>query len=215
MRYASIAALVGLLLGASNAAAGILLSPSGRYVNFAFRPDGEMDTVNYYGVGAGVTAGYSIMQLLDIAGVMQLGRGRVNPVVNPESRDAEYSFFGGEIAARLNQTVYIAARGGTATRTLNNQKLDTETPGSWSGNMIGGSIGGIIPAAGKSAFNQISVSFMSGPLMSCGSACPENATKKRLEMFTVDLSYVYNAAEKGGIDESPIGEFVKDLLTWR
>jgi hypothetical protein len=207
--------LIALLwLFPMSASAGVLVTPEAHWMNFSFRPPEGQDTVNYYGGGAGARFGYSVAQVLDLAGVSSYSVARANKAAKLSDRDATLVVYGAEIAIRPNHALYLAARGLSAERTLLSQTKDAETPGAWSGNGLGMAIAGIMRLNGKSNFLQVGVSAMSFPIMKCGTQCASGWQQQRLETFSVELAFVLNNYESTSIDNSPFANYVKEMLVW-
>ncbi len=186
----------GLLGGALPALGGVLLIPAVRWQSYAFRPLAAEATPNYYGYGAGLTFGYSFNQVVDTAIFTSYSPGTLKQAKFLEE-DAVLISYGGEVALRLFQTVYVAVRAGEFTYRLLTPTRADEVQGRWRGPGVGFSLGAQRLFAKHSGF-QASVDVTYATMSRADAAADE---KRKIDAFSLTLAYVFNANDnlfKGG-----------------
>lgn len=188
------------------ASAGILFYGETRWSNFVFEPKASEPTPNYYGYGFGLHLGYSIMQNVDIATFGIYTPGRLKEPKFGET-DAVSTLYGGEIAARIVDSVYIGLRGGGTTYALNTKYSSDEVPGVWKG--YGGELGlGAIIEVTRSHFWQVGVNLMHG-VVACRQECDETGENRAIDGFSVSVGYGLNKKESsGGIFGGNLGDLI-------
>lgn len=187
--------------------AGMLIAPSAKWANLAFRPKTEEDTPNYYGYGGGLSLGYSIKQKFDLglfANYLPGTRGGAKF----GKTDAQLIFYGGEMALRLFSTIYLGVRGGLADYQLRKTTDTIDIPGHWSGGGGGFSLGAFF-ATSKRTFWQASIDIM---MASIGSNDPQVVDKRTVEAFSLSIAYVYNGYESYGIENNIFGDYLKSFI---
>ena len=143
------------------AEAGALVSPSVRWGAYAFRPLEQESTPNYFGVGGGIRAGYSIGQTVDFALFYDYIPGKLEHSGTPIEHTSALSFGGFEVGFRILESLFLAGRVGRMDFHLFDRTDPNEIGGHWAGLGAGGSVGGIVKID-RSKFWQVSLDANSG-----------------------------------------------------
>jgi hypothetical protein len=194
--------------------AGVLFAPALKWSIFSFEPVAAEDTPNYQGMTGEVKGGYSFRQIFDIVGFVNYTAG--NPgIFSVPADNANFVFYGGEIAARIAQSVYFALRGGTASYQLLKLGVhDREVPGEWTGPGFGFSLGGI-SAFGNSKRSslQVSFDFLQAQVTELHAVSDEGTTRK-IDEFSICMTYVLNGYHNAAIEGSFFSSYLNSLIFW-
>lgn len=185
-----------VLLFSGEAWAGWLISPSLSWQSFSFRPEETEPTPNYYSYAPGLSLGYSIAQVIDLA---MWGQYAPSQQKNAAffADDAVLYGYGGELGFRIAESVFIGLRGGPVSYQLFNQTKDYEVGGRWSGTMGGASLGAIFEVS-KIHFWQLSLDMAHAVVTNEKADSDANKdTERRIDVFSVTLSYVFNGNSSG------------------
>jgi hypothetical protein len=193
---------------------GVLFNPGIKWSIFSFEPTGTEDTPNYQGVTGELKAGYSFRQVFDIAALGNYTAGNPGMVKLPEE-NANVTFYGGEIAARIYQTVYFGVRGGKASYQLLTRGMDdNEIRGKWEGPGFGFSLGAISPTErSKRTGMQFSFDFLQARVEE---ANPEGEAgePRTIDQFSISITYVYNGYHNAAIENSFFSNYLDSLIFW-
>ena len=159
MRAKIFLALLSLLF-AEIANAGILFSASAHWGVFAFRPLSEQNSSpNYYGLGPGIVAGYSLFQVFDAAAYVDYIPGQ-RGAPNIRNENASLIQYGMQLAVRLEDKVYLGLKAGNGLYHLVDKNfIADEVPGKWQG-PSGGLMIGAIHKEDKRNYWQLTLEFM-------------------------------------------------------
>lgn len=201
--------MVLILLGAPTAAeAGWYVTPSIKWGTFAARPEGEEPTPNYYGYGGSFSFGFSAKQVFDLGAYGQYLPG-TRKEANPSDVDATLVSYGGELAFRIAESVYLGFRGGASDYHLlspDPERTD-ELQGKWDG-ASGGMAIGAVSRAGKNSFFQTSVEFMQHVVAKSDDA---DSGKRRFDSFALSVQYVFNSEKSYLIENTIFKDFLDSM----
>jgi len=206
----SLILLLACMSATEKVQAGILLSSGAKWSVFSLEPEKEEPTPNYQGMTGELKFGYSFRQIFDLAANVQYTPGHVGMVKVP-GEGANLIFYGGEIAARIRESVYFAFRGGTGSYQLLMRTLDDEVGGRWKGPAGGISIGGIVPF-GKTDFFQISFDFLQ--MITSKQDAEGESGKRRVDQFSIGVSYIFNGRHNSAIENSFFSHYLNSFLFW-
>jgi len=181
------------LLWTSPVFAGLLLSSSLSWSVFSIRPLQEEDaSPNYYGIGPGLVLGYSIRQTLDIGAYVDYTPG-VEGTVSPGKEEASIVRYGGILALRLREKIYVGFKGGIGVYHLMTKKLiPNELPGIWQG-PGGALVLGAIYKADKENYWQLSFEIIHMVIDKIQLEKDEVRTgKRRIDEFKLTIAYSFN-----------------------
>lgn len=196
-----------MALSAAPASAGWLVAGGPRWATFATRPEKAEPTPNYFGYGAGLSLGYSFKQVMDFGAFGYYVPGQLGQAeVFKES--AVFYAYGGELAFRIAETVYLGFRGGTAEYQLYGRELDEELGGEWVGPAGGFSIGALHKLK-TMHYLQTSFDVMHAVVENTDT---EELGKRRIDSFSVSLTYVYNGKGSSRIENSVFGQFMNSFI---
>lgn len=185
-----IAACIGWLgLAATSASGALYLNGGPSWNNFVFEAEDQEETANYYGYGARISFGYSLANVWDLGLYGHYTPGRLNAAeLNRE--DARLWHIGFETAARLAKVLYIGVRGGPSLYRLSQVNSSTEVPGQWTGTMVQGSLGMLLPVTKVS--NWLLSMDMGQAQVSKSDATGDDAKVRKISEISLSLSFVYN-----------------------
>lgn len=201
--------LICFLTYSSSTFGGILVAPGIFWGAFSFEPKKNESTPNFYGYGLKLNAGYSFSQVFDLAVFGQYSIGKKG-AATPLKQDAHIIGYGGELAVRLLDSVYLAARGGAATFKRNNERR-TSLPKTWGGNSLGVSIGGIIPVDRSHHF-QTSLDFAHYQGQNGEEVTGSGKEEARLNQYSLTVSYVFNDCTNATIENTLFDSFLDSLF---
>jgi hypothetical protein len=202
--------LVAAMLHAPLAWAGWYVQPAVRWVSLTHRPEANEPTPNYYGYGTLLSGGYSAKQVFDLGIFGAYTPANYKNATFP-SGNAELTNYGGEVALRLGESVYIGLRGGQGTYHLLSTATPDELPGKWSGPAGELAIGGVMKLT-KNSFCQVSLDFMHGVFKQTEPGAAEIEGRRRFDGVAVTFSYVYNHYKSYLIDNTIFGNFLDSLM---
>ncbi len=191
------------------AEAGWYVSPAMKWGSFAARPEGSEPTPNYYGYGGSFAFGYSAKQVFDLGAYGQYLPGSLREA-NPSEVDATLISYGGEIAFRIAESVYLGFRGGSSTYHLldSDPERADELKGKWSGPSGGMAIGAVSKTA-KNSFFQTSLEFMQHVVANSDDS---SLGKRRFDSFALSVQYVFNSEKSYLIENSILGNFLDSMV---
>lgn len=186
------ASLTGLFWTPASSA-GVLLSTSLSWSVFSVRPLEEShDSPNYYGLGPGVVVGYSLFQKFDLAAFADYTPG-VRGEISPGKEELSLVRYGGLLAVRIEEKVYLGIKGGLGVYHLMTKKFDEfELPGMWQG-PCGTIMIGAIHKADKENFWQLTFEITHMIIDKIQLEKGElREGKRRLDEFRLTASYSFN-----------------------
>lgn len=190
------------------AEAGWYVASHAKWGAFAARPQATEATPNYYGYGIGLGSGYSISQFFDLGlyGSYLPGNRQEAKLGEP---DAELALYGGELAFRFGQAVYLGFRGGATQYNMPTAQAEKpeELTGAWTG--MGGavSVGGIVKLD-RQNFLQTSIELLHTTMES---KTDPTLGERKLDAFAVTFGYTFNDYTSTLLENSILGEFVKSI----
>lgn len=171
------------------AQAGWLAVVGTHWKTFSFEPKDDEKTPNYYGFGARLGLGYSFNQVFDVDLWGEYTPGRLKSA-EIGIEDSVLGGYGGELAFRIQKTIFIGLRGGGFFYNLVSQKDENEIDGRWAG--VGGilSIGASF-ANSKESFWQVTLdsSYIS---LSAEESTEGEEEDRVINAFSVSLAYAFN-----------------------
>ncbi len=190
------------------AEAGWYVTPSLKWGTFAARPEGEEPTPNYYGYGGSFSFGYSARQVFDLGAYGQYLPGS-RKEANPSDVDASLISYGGELAFRIAESIYLGFRGGPSNYQLLNPdpERSDELAGKWSG-ASGGMAIGAVSRVTKTSFFQTSVEFMQHVVANSDDPA---LGKRRFDSFALSVQYVFNSEKSYLIDNTIFKDFLDSM----
>lgn len=191
--------------------AGFMVAPSVKWSVFSLEPEAEEKTPNYQGVAPALSFGYSFFQMLDLTAFAQYTPGNLNLVKIP-GEAATLLYYGGEIAARIQKSVYFAVRGGGVSYQLLTKKLDYETEGVWEGPAGGLSLGAI-SMIDKNNYLQVSLDFMHAVFQKVNREEDEENPKRRMDQFSISFTYVFNDYKRT-LTNNFFGNYLNSFIFW-
>jgi hypothetical protein len=197
---------------ASEAKAGFLASPSAKWTTFSARPEGGEPTPNYFGFAAGLSLGYSVRQVFDLAFNAQFLPARLGNA-SFGANDSQMIFYGGELGLRIANAVYLGMRAGTAEYRLLYQQREEELPGRWSGPAGGVSLGAI-HGASKDHFFQTSLDFLHAVTTrqdSIAGGGVQETGKRRFDAISISFAYVFNSYNNERIQNTIFKDFLDSI----
>lgn len=208
--------VLAVLLPASIAEAGFLLSPSIRWGSFSAQAEDGEPTPNYFGYGGGLDVGYSFGQVFDIVGHYSFLPARLKSA-KAGAQDASLTTYGGGLGLRIAESVYFGLRAGTTTYELHKALGTDELSGLWSGPSGGFSLGAVA-RVGKQSFIQTCFEVMhtvmqrdKAPLLEDGTEVPDPG-RRRFDAFGLSLAYVFNGAHSYKIENTIFNDFLDTLI---
>lgn len=173
--------------------AGLLFSASAHWSVFAFRPVVEQDSSpNYYGLGPGLVAGYSLFQAFDAAAFVDYTPGQ-RGAPNIQNETASLTHYGLQIAMRLEDKVYLGIKVGQGVYHLvRKDSIEDEVEGLWQG-PSGGLMLGAIHKEDKRNYWQLTLEFMhttAGRIQQAKGSPVQH--DRQLDSFKLSISYTYN-----------------------
>lgn len=189
------------------AVAGILLAPNLSWSSYAFRPLDEEDTPNYYGYGFGGVAGYSIMQVFDIAAFYQYTPGNLGSA-DPSDSNSDLSMYGGQLGLRLYRTIYFNLHGGLADYRLPRRAKPEEVEGSYNGLGFGFALGGLIEMNENWSW-QIA---MNATTITATNIDDATVPERTIDLFYVSVSLVYNSDDTLGFVDALFSRSIRKLF---
>ncbi len=212
--------LAGLLLfllsalSSDGARAGVLVAPGLKWSVFSFEPEEQEDTPNYQGITGELKFGYSFRQIFDLAALANYTAGNPGMVKVPDD-NANFVFYGGELAARIHKAVYFAIRGGSASYQL--LKLGghaDEVLGHWAGPGFGFSLGAFtFFERSKTSGLQVSLDMMQTTARKLN-AVEGETSERRLQQFSIGFTYVFNGYHNAAIENSPLSSYLNTFIFW-
>lgn len=201
--------LAALALWCTPAAhAGWYVAPHAKWGAFAARPQATEATPNYYGYGVGLGTGYSISQFFDLGlyGSYLPGNRQEAKIGEP---NAELALYGGELAFRFAQTVYLAFRGGATQYNMPTAQAEKpeELTGVWTGTGGAVSLGGIVKLD-RQNFLQTSIEVLHTTMES---KTDPTLGERELDAFAVTFGYTFNDYTSTLLESSILGDFVKSI----
>ncbi len=190
------------------AEAGWYIAPSLKWGTFAARPEGAEPTPNYYGYGGAFALGYSAKQVFDLGAYGQYLPG-TRKEANPSQIDATLNSYGGELAFRIAESVYLGFHGGMSSYHLlraDPERTD-ELKGKWSG-PSGGMAIGAVSKTGKNSFFQTSVEFMQHVVANSDDS---SLGKRRFDSFALSVQYMFNSEKSYLVENSILGNFLDSM----
>jgi len=207
----STVSILAMSAGAGVAKAGLLFSVGPKWSVFSLEPLDEEATPNYQGVSGEMTVGYSFKQIFDMAGHFEYTPGTVGMVQVP-GEGANLMFYGGQIAARIHNSVFFALRGGTGSYHLLSRTTDEEVSGDWSGPSGGFSIGGML-AGSKSSFIQVTFDFLH-MILTQQDSISDVSGKRRVDQFSIGVNYTFNGRKSSMVENSFFSHYLNSFLFW-
>ena len=186
---------------------GILLAPGVSWNNFVFEPVAHENTPNYYGYGGHLSLGYSVMQVLDFAAYGEYVPGQLNAAELGKEGARIYSY-GGELAFRIGQALYIGGRGGSAGYSLIQRTYPEEVGGRWTGVGGGVSLGLIIPT---SRMNMWQATLDFGQMTVRPVETPTDPAR-RISHISLKLAFVYNSLHISRLDNAIYNNLLKGIF---
>lgn len=191
----------------SAAQAGWYAAPHVKWGAFAPRPQTDEATYNYYGYGLGMAGGYSIAQKLDLGlfGSYLPANRHTAKIADPH---AEFSFYGGELALRLGEGVYLALRRGASqyNAAARSNRAAEELIGVWRGQGAGVALGGIVKLS-RENYLQTSLELMH---TSIRSQRDPSQQERQLDAFAITFGYTFNDFQSTLLQNTAIGEFISN-----
>jgi hypothetical protein len=181
-----------------------------KWSTFSFRPVDDEPTPNYAGVGAGLSLGYSARQILDI-GLFANYLPGASDHSQMGKEEARLVVYGGELALRISNAVYIGLRGGTSDYRLVDSQSESDVHGTYKGAAGGISLGALQPIA-KRHFFQTSLDVTSAVVENSGEVEEGETKKRRIDAISFSLTYVYNGHKSYLIESSLFNSFLDSVL---
>ena len=194
---------------ATPAQAGWFAAPEASWSSFSFEPTHGEVTPNYYGIGLGLSAGYSVSQAFDLGIYGQDLPGRLHAAQFGKG-DATLVSYGGELAWRFADTVYFGLHGGLTQYDLKTQTDPTELPGRWSG-PSGGLALGAVTRLSKSQFIQATFELTEAVV---ADASNQGLGKRKLDQFAFGLTWAFIGEGRSHLIESGIFKDFLDTLVF-
>lgn len=191
-------------LHASPCRAGAYGSLGPNWNNFVFEPLEYEETPNYYGYGGRGSFGYSIGQILDLGLYGHYAPGRLNAATSTQT-GAQFYHLGAETALRLANAVYVGIRGGPASYRLSKAYEEAEVLGTWTGSMIQGSVGLILPVGKTPAAWQTTLDLGQATLKS---ADDPTLKARTLTQISLTLAFVYNVKQSTAVDTAILNKWI-------
>ncbi len=206
--------LVVSSLVSSQAYAGLLVNPGLAWSIYSFEARQGEDTPNYSGYSPSAVLGYSFGQLLDLGLDLSYTGGSLGKAEFGGERTTLLAY-GGVVAARIAESVYLGVTGGHGIyHHLEEMKADElEVKGKWQGPTIGFRLGAFFPSS-KTNATQFTFGFLHAIVSPHSSSDGNISEKRRLDQFSIGLSYVFNGYENAMIDNSLFGQYFKSLAIW-
>lgn len=202
-----------VLLGCAPAAeAGWYVTPGIKWATYAARPEGNEPTPNYYGYGGMLALGYSAKQVFDLGAYGQYVPG-TREHADLGKTHALLVSYGGELAFRIAESVYIGARGGSSSyRLLDADPLRTdELAGTWEG-PSGGLVIGAVSKVTKQSFFQTTLEFMQHVVESQEQGEARQLGKRRFDSFALCVQYVFNSEKSYLIENTIFKDFLDSMV---
>lgn len=201
-------ATVAAWLYPTSAHAGWFVSPEVKWSSFSFEPTHAEPTPNFYAWGLSLDAGYSVSQVFDLGVFGQYLPGRLHAAEFGKG-DASLVSYGGELAWRIADTVYVGLRGGASQYDLNTQSDPSELAGHWGG-PAGGLVLGAVTRLSKTQFLQTTFELMESVV---ADQTGQGLGQRRIDQFALGLGYVFNGEGKSHLIESGIfRDFLNTLV---
>jgi hypothetical protein len=203
----------GAALWAGEARAGWYLAPAVKWVSFAARPVDDEATPNYYGIAGAGSFGYSVGQVLDLAGFGQYVPGARGGAGFAKD-DASLVSYGGEVGLRLAEQVYLGVRGGLGAyrlyhpRGAGDGEGEGELSGKWNGSAGGFAIGALAKLS-KESYLQTTLEVMHHVLTN---ASDKDLGKRRIDSFGIGFAYVFNGYSSSFLDNSLFKNFLDSMI---
>jgi fermentation-respiration switch protein FrsA (DUF1100 family) len=183
----------------------LLLGPN--WNNFVFEPEEQEDTPNYYGYGARGSFGYSVYDTVDLGFYGHYSPGKLNSA-SLTQEDARLWHGGGELGVRIAKAVYVGVRGGPALYRLTRKTEDTEVGGQWTGTMIQGSLGLILPVTKAASWQ---ASFDAGQASVSLSDGPDTSKPRTLTEISLTLGFVYNIHQTSAVETAIFNNWIRNV----
>lgn len=205
--------VTGLALAlASEALAGPYAYPAVGWAVLAPRPQAEEATPNYYGYGAALSLGYSVKQVLDLgAYASYLPASRKDARIGAEQ--ASILTYGGELAVRIADSVYVSLRGGTATYRLivPDPALTTELVGAWGGPAFGIAVGAVT-RLGRQSMLQTTIELMHTIVEPEDAVRSGASGKRRLDSFGLSFGLMLSSDQRSSVEDTIFKDFLDTLI---
>ena len=187
-RAAVMAALIVAALGTASAAhAGVIVAPGVAYRLSSLKPITDEATPNYYSYGLSLVAGWSIAQVIDVAGFIHYAPSRTRaPSVTDEA--LQYVAYGAELGFRMDSLIYLGLRAGVCNYQMFHARSDDELRGKWDGPSLGGSLG-VIKKINRDHFLQMTFDLDSANLAVTKAGQPGH---RKIDTFGLSVTYVFN-----------------------
>ncbi len=204
--------LTGLALAsASETVAGPYAYPAFGWAVLAPRPTLEEATPNYYGYGAALSLGYSMKQVIDLGAYANyLPASRKDARIGAEQ--ASFLTYGGEVALRVADSVYVSLRGGTATYRLiaPDPALTTELVGAWGGPFGGIGIGAV-SRLGRQTMLQTTIELMHTIVEPEDSVRSGASGTRRLDSFGLSFGLMLSSDQRSSVEDTIFKDFLDTL----
>ncbi len=201
-------ATLGPFVGVSGESrAGLLISPGVMASSWSFDPEASEPTPNYAGLGFGLSLGWSFEQIFDVAAWARHQPGFRGTPELLGAEDAALQGFGVEFALRMAKGLYLGLRTGTGLYRHISLATDSEVRGSWSGPIVGGSLGGIFPTDRETSW-QIALD-LSHVIASQDAGPPADANVRRITSAGLSVSWVFNGWSSAATENNFFRSFLK------
>lgn len=214
-KTAALVAFAFASVSCPSAHAGWYASPSLAWASLASRPLASEATPNYYGYKVATSFGYSLSQVLDLGAFYSYLPAQLN-AAKLGGRDILLTSYGGEMALRLGESVYIGLRGGLASYELRTRKHLDEVGGQWTG-PAGGIALGAVKKLTKQSFIQTSLELMHTITQrrknddQDEALTGEEPRRRRFDSLAISVAYVFNQHDSNRPDFAIIRDFIDTL----
>jgi hypothetical protein len=191
---------------AETSAAGPLVMTALSYRTSSLAPLAEEPTPNYFSYGPTLNLGWSIGQVVDVAGFVQYAPSRTRA---PSLKDEALQLvrYGGELGLRIRSLFYLGLRGGVTSYRMFHRRSETELPGQWRGRGYGMSLG----ALGK--INKVLAAQLTFDLDTAelGVGLDGEPPSRRIDTFGVSLGYTFNGFDDFLVSNVFMKSFIDSL----
>ena len=197
-----------VLLGLSREGrAGVLVAPGLIASSWSFDPEASEPTPNYAGVGLNLSLGWSFEQVFDAAVWMRHQPGFRGAPALLGAEDAALQGLGIELALRLSKGLYLGVRTGTGFYEHLSVATEDEVPGSWSGPLVGVSLGALFPTDRQTSW-QVAFDLMQ-LIASQDSGPPAAAHVRRITSAGLCVTWVFNGWSSAALENNFFRSFLK------
>jgi hypothetical protein len=175
--------------------------------SWSFDPEASEPTPNYAGAGLNLSLGWSFAQVFDVAVWMRYQPGFKGAPALLGAEDATLQGLGIELALRLSKGLYLGARTGTGFHEHLSVAAEDEVPGSWSGPLVGVSLGALFPTDRETSW-QVALDLLQ-LIASQDSGPPATAGGRRITSAGLSITWVFNGWSSAVSDNNFFRSFLK------